>query len=44
MATKAVNDIDILNRVGKTPLVKLESLSNDRVTFHAKHISEIVYM
>ena len=36
MATKAVNDIDILNRVGKIPLIKLESLSNDRVTFHAK--------
>ena len=34
MAT--VTDTDILNRVGNTPLVKLDSLSNEKSTFYAK--------
>ena len=36
MATKAVADEDILERVGNTPLVKLDSLSNDNKTYFAK--------
>ncbi len=36
MATKAVTDADILNRVGNTPIVKLDSLTNERVTYFAK--------
>ena len=36
MATNAVTDDDTLNRVGNTPLIKLSSLSNDRVTYFAK--------
>jgi cysteine synthase B len=36
MATKAVTGTDILNRVGNTPLVKLDSLTNERVTYFAK--------
>ena len=31
-----VADTDVLNRVGNTPLVKLESLSNDNVEYFAK--------
>ena len=31
-----VSDTDILNRVGNTPLVKLESLSNDKIEYLAK--------
>ena len=31
-----VTDTDILNRVGNTPLVKLDSLSNEKSTFFAK--------
>ena len=31
-----VTDTDVLNRVGNTPLVKLESLSHDGVEYHAK--------
>lgn len=36
MATKVVNGIDVLNKIGNTPLVKLKSLSNDKITYHAK--------
>ena len=36
MATKAVTEADTLNRVGNTPLVKLDSLTNERVTYFAK--------
>lgn len=36
MAVKAVNDAEVLNKVGNTPLVKLESLSKENVTFYAK--------
>ena len=36
MATKTVTDTDILNRVGNTPLVKLDSLSNEKVEYFAK--------
>ncbi|MBA4454475.1 MAG: cysteine synthase family protein [Nitrosopumilaceae archaeon] len=36
MATKAVTDTDTLNRVGNTPLVKLESLSKNNVDYFAK--------
>jgi cysteine synthase B len=36
LATKTVTDTDILNRVGNTPLVKLESLSTDKKTYYAK--------
>jgi len=36
LATKAVDDSEILNRVGNTPLVKLDSLSKDKVSFFAK--------
>ena len=33
MATKAITGTDILNRVGNTPLVKLDSLTNEKVTY-----------
>ncbi|MDH3677281.1 MAG: cysteine synthase family protein [Nitrosopumilus sp.] len=36
MATKAVTDSDTLNRVGNTPLVKLDSLTNDDIEYFAK--------
>jgi len=36
MATKAVTDADILNQVGNTPIVKLDSLTNEKVTYFAK--------
>lgn len=36
MAIKTVTDAEVLNRVGNTPLVKLDSLSKDKVTFFAK--------
>lgn len=36
MATKAVSDAEVLNKVGNTPLVKLNSLSNDQKTYYAK--------
>jgi cysteine synthase B len=36
MATKAITGTDILNRVGNTPLVKLDSLTNEKVTYFAK--------
>jgi S-sulfo-L-cysteine synthase (O-acetyl-L-serine-dependent) len=36
MATKVENDLSILNQIGNTPLVKLESLSNDNVKYFAK--------
>ena len=36
MATKVVNTTEVLNKIGNTPLVKLESLSNDKVEYHAK--------
>ncbi|MDX1441779.1 MAG: cysteine synthase family protein [Nitrosopumilaceae archaeon] len=36
LATKTVTDSEVLNRVGNTPLVKLESLSNDKITYFAK--------
>jgi cysteine synthase B len=36
VATKAVTGTDILNRVGNTPLVKLDSLTNERVAYFAK--------
>ncbi|MGD8708236.1 MAG: pyridoxal-phosphate dependent enzyme, partial [Nitrosopumilaceae archaeon] len=36
MATKTVTDTDTLNRVGNTPLVKLESLSKDGLVYFAK--------
>ena len=36
MATKVLTDVDILNRIGNTPLVKLESLSNGKVNYFAK--------
>jgi cysteine synthase B len=36
MATKAVTDTDTLSRVGNTPLVKLDSLTNENVTYFAK--------
>ena len=36
MATKVLTDTDILNRIGNTPLVKLESLSNGKVNYFAK--------
>ena len=31
-----VTDTDILNRVGNTPLIKLDSLSNDKAEYFAK--------
>jgi cysteine synthase B len=36
MATKVVTDSSVLNQIGNTPLVKLESLSNRNVTYFAK--------
>ncbi len=36
MATKAVTDTDTIDRVGNTPIVKLDSLSTDTVTYFAK--------
>jgi cysteine synthase B len=36
MATKAVTGSDVLNRVGNTPLVKLDSLTTEKVTYFAK--------
>jgi cysteine synthase B len=36
MATKAITGTDILNRVGNTPLVNLDSLTNEKVTYFAK--------
>jgi cysteine synthase B len=36
MATKAITDTEALKKIGNTPLVKLESLSNDKVTYFAK--------
>jgi len=36
LAIKAVTDAEVLNRVGNTPLVKLDSLSNEKVAFFAK--------
>lgn len=36
MATKVVTDDDPLKRVGNTPLIKLDSLSNDNVEYFAK--------
>ena len=36
MATKAITDTEILNKVGNTPLVKLDSLSKDNLTYFAK--------
>src|SRR4030065_1314990 len=36
MASKAVTDTEILNRVGNTPLVKLNSLSKDNLIYFAK--------
>jgi cysteine synthase B len=36
MATKVVTDSSVLNQIGNTPLVKLESLSNPNVTYFAK--------
>ena len=36
MATKAVSDEEIYEKVGNTPLVKLDSLSNDNKTYFAK--------
>lgn len=36
MATKVVTDDDPLKRVGNTPLIKLDSLSNDNVEYYAK--------
>ena len=36
MATKAVANEDVLQRVGNTPLVKLDSLSTENKTYFAK--------
>jgi len=36
MATKVEIDLSILNRIGNTPLVKLDSLSNNNVIYFAK--------
>jgi len=36
IATKIIADSDILKRVGNTPLVKLDSLSNGNKTYYAK--------
>jgi cysteine synthase B len=36
MATKAVTGADTLNRIGNTPLVPLDSLTNEKVTYFAK--------
>ena len=36
MATKAEIDTSVLNQIGNTPLVKLDSLSNDQVNYFGK--------
>ncbi|MEM3008046.1 MAG: cysteine synthase family protein [Candidatus Nitrosotenuis sp.] len=36
MATKVLTDTDAIKRIGNTPLVKLDSLSNDQKTYFAK--------
>lgn len=36
MATKVLTDVEALKRIGNTPLVKLDSLSNDKKTYYAK--------
>jgi len=36
MATKAITGSDVLNRVGNTPLVQLDSLTTENVTYFAK--------
>ena len=36
MATKVVSDAETLNKIGNTPLVKLNSISSDKVTAYAK--------
>ncbi len=36
MTTKVITDSSVLNQIGNTPLVKLESLSNRNVTYFAK--------
>ena len=36
MASKAVTDSEVLNRVGNTPIVKLDSLSHDKLDYFAK--------
>ena len=36
MATKVLSDTEALKRIGNTPVVKLDSLSNSNVTYYAK--------
>ena len=36
MAIKAVSDTDVLSKIGNTPLVKLNSLSDNKKTYYAK--------
>jgi len=36
VATKVLTDADALKKIGNTPIVKLESLSNNKVTYYAK--------
>jgi cysteine synthase B len=36
VATKVLTDSDALKKIGNTPIVKLESLSNNKVTYYAK--------
>jgi len=36
LATKVLTDEQVLKRIGNTPLVKLESLSNEKTTYFAK--------
>jgi cysteine synthase B len=36
VATKVLTDTDTLKKIGNTPIVKLESLSNNKVTYYAK--------
>jgi len=36
VATKVLTDADTLKKIGNTPIVKLESLSNNKVTYYAK--------
>ena len=36
MATKVVSDAETLKKIGSTPLVKLNSLSSDKVVAYAK--------
>ena len=36
MATKVETDTSVLNQIGNTPLVKLDSLSSDNVQYFAK--------